>query len=241
MLNQANGEAEHQIRLLQYNHAKLIAVPVAGSPRLIAHRSFPIPVYKAMKDHLSRASWNTGRCLLLAAIIGVTYSAVIAQSSKQTNPAGSISADKSLPSAGEDQSGNAITEEMRVKREIKFAEKEHRQNLERANEPSELGQEIAASFKRKNSFDREDIKKLDKLEKLAKRVRSEAGGSDDEVTIDKKPNDLAEAINCMAEVSTSLNAKVQETPRRVVSTEIIDQANVLLELIRIVRSLTRKV
>lgn len=134
-----------------------------------------------------------------------------------------------------------MAEEMRIKREIRFAEKEHEQNLERAREVSDLGQELFASFKKNNSLDREDIKKLEKLEKLAKRIRSEAGGSEDDVNIEKRPGDLVDAMNCVAKVSASLNDKVQETPRQVVSATIIDKANVLLELIRIVRSFSRKV
>lgn len=180
----------------------------------------------------------------MLAVLTATCLSVAAQSSttRQPDPVRSISADKSSPGSPDSESQtNSMAEEMRVKREIKYAEKEHKQNLERAREVSDLGQDLAASFKGKNSLDREDIKKLDKLEKLAKRIRSDAGGSEDEVTIDKRPGDLREAMSCVVKVSASLNDKVQETPRKVISTAIIDKANVLLELIRIVRSLSRKV
>jgi hypothetical protein len=196
-----------------------------------------------MKKSFRAASWSPGRLFVMAALIGATYSFVAAQGTKTpTNPISSISADKGSPSAEDDQTGNSMTDELRIKREIKSAEKEHQQNLERATEASDLGQSLAVSFKKKNSLDHEDIKKLDKLEKLAKRIRNEAGGSDDnDVTIEEKPKDLAEAVNCLAKVSASLNHKVQETPRRVISTEIIERANVLLELVRIVRSIGGKV
>jgi nitric oxide reductase activation protein len=134
-----------------------------------------------------------------------------------------------------------MTDEMRVRREIKFAEKEHQENLDRASEASALGENLAASFKKKNCLDRDDIKKLDKLEKLAKRIRSEAGGSEDDLTIEEKPKDLQEAMTLLAKVSASLNHKIQETPRRVISAEIIERANVLLELVRIVRNISGKV
>lgn len=218
----------------------LDSLPRLGRLEIGIH--FGIHLLKRMKKSFRAASWSAGQLFLMAALIGATYSSAAAQSTKATtNPIGSISADKGSPSADDDQTGNSMAEEMRAKREIKFAEKEHQQNLERATEASDLGQHLAASFKKKNSLDREDIKKLEKLEKLAKRIRSEAGGSDDDVTIEKKPKDLAEAMNCLAEVAASLNHKVQETPRRVISTEIIDQANVLLELVRIVRSISGKV
>ncbi|MFN2512880.1 MAG: hypothetical protein ABR568_15840 [Pyrinomonadaceae bacterium] len=134
-----------------------------------------------------------------------------------------------------------MAEEMRIKREIRSAEKDHKENLERAKEVSDLGQELFASFKKNNSLDRDDVKKLEKLEKLAKRIRGEAGGSEDDASIEKTPGDMVEAMDCVAKVSASLNEKVQETPRQVVSATIIDKANVLLELIRIVRNFSRKV
>lgn len=169
-------------------------------------------------------------------------SAAAAQASRpRVDPLSSINADKGSPDSPDNQTANSMAEEMRIKREIKSAEKDHKQNLERAKEISDLGQELSISFKRNNALDREDIKKLEKLEKLAKRIRSEAGGSEDEVTIEKRPSDLVEAMNCLAKVSASLNEKVRETPRQVISTSIIDKANVLLELVRIVRSFSSKV
>ena len=175
--------------------------------------------------------------LVVAAL--ATYSFVAAQSPKPPSSPNSINAEKASPDENEGQGGNSMAEEMRIKREIKFAEREHQQNLDRAKEASDLGQDLAASFKKKSSLSPEDIKKLDKLEKLAKRIRSEAGGAEDETTIEKKPNNLAEALNCVAEMSSSLNDKVQGTPRQVISATIIDKANVLLELIRIVRGFSR--
>ena len=180
--------------------------------------------------------------MLVASFLAAACSAAAAQVARPTaDPLRSISADKSSPDSPDNQRGNPMAEEMRIKRELKSAEKDHKQNLERAKEVSDLGQELAAAFKKDNSLDPEDIKKLEKLEKLAKRIRSEAGGSDDEVIMEKRPADLVEAMNCVAKVSASLNEKVQETPRQVVSATIIDKANVLLELIRIVRSYSRKV
>lgn len=151
----------------------------------------------------------------------------------------SVGADKSSID-DEGQSVNPMAEEMRVKREIRYAEREHQQNLDRAQELSGLGKDLALSFKKKQSLDRDDLKKLERLEKLANKIRNEAGGSDDEKPVEKKPNDLAETIDCIAKVSASLNEKVQQTPRRVVSTATINKANVLLELIRIARGFFRK-
>ncbi|MGI8897928.1 MAG: hypothetical protein ACR2IB_05985 [Pyrinomonadaceae bacterium] len=179
--------------------------------------------------------------MFIASVLLAACSPAAGQATRPVDPLSSISADKSSPGSSDDQRGNSMAEELRIKREIRSAEKDHKQNLQRAREVSDLGQELAASFKKNSSLDREDIKKLEKLEKLAKRIRSEAGGSEDEVTMEKRPADLVEAMNCVVKVSASLNEKVHETPRQVVSATIIDKANVLLELIRIVRSFSRKV
>lgn len=132
-------------------------------------------------------------------------------------------------------------EEMRAKRAIKEADKEYQENLDRAHNLSSLGLSIVASFKQKHTLDREDIKKLEKLEKLAKGIRNAAGGSDDKVALEKPPRDLAAAMDMLSELSQSLKEKVEKTPKRVISAAVIDEANVLLELVRIVRTLPAKV
>lgn len=155
-------------------------------------------------------------------------------------PNTSVSVGVGPNSASEEQSGNPMADEMRVRREIRYAEREHRENLNRAQEASDLAESLASSFKRKQRLDRDDLKKLERLEKLANKIRNEAGGSDDDADIEKKPSNLAEAIERIAEITKALNDKVQNTPRRVVSAGTINKANVLLELIRVARGFFQK-
>ena len=125
---------------------------------------------------------------------------------------------------------------MRAKREIKIAEKDHEENLNRAREIGEIGKQLKESAKNNSAADRDCFKKIDRLEKLTKKVRSEAGGEDEEITINPRPTDLPAAIEQIAEASETLSKDVQKTPRRVVSTSVISNANVLLELIKLARS-----
>ena len=129
-------------------------------------------------------------------------------------------------------------EEIRAKRELKMAEKEHQQNLDRAKEISEIGKQLK-DFKDNSTLDRDCVKKIERLEKLTKKVRSEAGGDDDEITITPRPTDLPSAMKQISEASETLSKDVQNTPRRVVSASVINNANVLLELIRLARSFVR--
>jgi hypothetical protein len=130
-------------------------------------------------------------------------------------------------------------EEMRAKRLIKMAEKEHEENLKRAREISQLGQDLKECVKSKFNLDRENSKKLDRLEKLTKKIRGEAGGEDDDVQILEAPSDIPTAISLIADNADLLSKDVQKTPRQVVSASVIDRANVLLELLKIVRGFFR--
>lgn len=128
-------------------------------------------------------------------------------------------------------------EEMRAKRAIRLAEKGHEENLERARELAQIGKELHETLKHKESVDRASLKKLERLEKLTKKIRGEAGGEAEEVSIVDRPSDMATALAQIAEASKTLSKNVQNTPRQVVSASVITDANVLLELIRLLRVL----
>jgi len=146
-------------------------------------------------------------------------------------------ADKTNP----DETGplTSIEEEMRAKRAIKYAQREHRENLERADQLSGLGKELVSSVKQKGRLDREDLRRLDKMEKLARKIRSEAGGEDDDVSLPKPPSDLESAITQLGESAVAVGDQFKKTPRQVISTGVINEANVLLELIKLVRNMVR--
>jgi hypothetical protein len=131
-------------------------------------------------------------------------------------------------------------EELRAKRAIKMAEKDHQENVERAKEIAQIGKELQDDLKNASSIDRTFLKKIDRLEKLTKKVRGEAGGGDEEVEIVDRPSDLASAIKQVSNSAASLSKNVQDTPRQVVSASVINNANVLLELIKLLRAFARQ-
>ncbi|HZJ45124.1 MAG TPA: hypothetical protein VFD63_15225 [Pyrinomonadaceae bacterium] len=146
-----------------------------------------------------------------------------------------MSADKSAIS-DDPRPMTTFEEELKAKRAIKLAEKEHEENLKRAREISDIAKQLQASFKSKSMLDRDDSKRLDRLEKLTKKIRGEAGGESEEVEIINRPTDTEKAVTQIAEKAASLSENVQKTPRQVVSASVIGSANVLLELIRMARS-----
>lgn len=180
----------------------------------------------------------TFRFLVLIGLLVAYQHTISAQTVRPPTPPPSITADKATPGS-EEQAPTSLDYEMRAKRAIRYAEKEHQDNLTRAKEASQLGSQLAAAFKSQQALNSTDLKKLEKLEKLTKKIRTDAGASDDEFVLEPKPENLAAAVESVEKVSCSLSEKVLKTPRQVVSATIIEEANVLLELIRIVRNFAR--
>jgi len=170
------------------------------------------------------------RLLLLSVLIALLSVSAAAQ----IRPAPSdIGADKSSPdskSVFETTPG----EEMHVRRLLKLAEKDYQENVERAREVARISNELKDSAKAV-TLGFAEKKKLEKLEKLTRRVRSEAGGSDSEVTLDRIPVDLESTILRLVDASEEMRKEVEKTPRQVVSTSVIDRANQILEILQFAR------
>ena len=150
-----------------------------------------------------------------------------------------ISAEKGSSSNDDHSPLTTFEEEIKAKRLIKLAEKEYKENLNRARELSQIGQDLKANLKDRSILDREDAKRVDRLEKLTKKIRGEAGGEDDDVQISESPKDVPSIVSQIADNADLLSKDVQKTPRQVVSTSVIDRANVLLQLVKILRGFIR--
>src|SRR5216684_1460582 len=67
--------------------------------------------------------------------------------------------------------------EMRARLALRAEKKLYDENLARARETSELASQLLDSYQAKKSFNSEDSKKLERMEKLTRRIRNEAGGT----------------------------------------------------------------
>lgn len=121
--------------------------------------------------------------------------------------------------------------------EVRRRESIYKENLERAKEGALLGAEISDAYQKQKSLGPVELKKLGRIEKLAKNIRNDNGGDDDEEALKEPPKDLAGAVSRLAEMSENLKKKVEKTPKHVVSTAVITYANQLLELIRLIRTI----
>lgn len=180
---------------------------------------------------------NLARALLCLCLLALLCDVAAAQ--RRRNPI--VGADRSDPSSDSSDIMTGTPEaEMMARREIKVAEKERQENLERAREAAQLGAEIRDAFNKNQMLGSTDLKKLQRLEKLTRRIREQAGGSEGEVVVEFQSGELESIIEKMAEMSETMRKGVEKTPRQVISAYVIEHTNELLEIIRHVRALTRQ-
>ena len=173
------------------------------------------------------------RPVLLVALFAICTLPAIAQ---HRTPAPGI-VDASNKTIGDEQQLSPIEEEMRAKRQIEASDKAHKENVNRARHLVSLSESLVRAYKTNNQLSKEDLKNLERAEKLVKKIRDEAGGSDPDTEQSEEPHpqDLSTGLAQLLKLADSLKERVEKTPKRVVSAAIIDEANVLLELIHSVR------
>jgi hypothetical protein len=171
--------------------------------------------------------------ILLAAFVAAVSVAAYAQpaTAKQDDP--SIERERQKPHLF----GSPEAEMLR-RAEIRHEEEVHREMVERADEAAQIGDEILSSFKSNNSLTRDDLKKLERLEKLARKIRGTAGGSDDNELRDP-PGRIEGAVSRLAELALGLKKSVLKTSRLVISAGVIERSNEMIELIRHIRTIQR--
>jgi hypothetical protein len=124
---------------------------------------------------------------------------------------------------------------MRARSILKAEKKQYDENVARAREVSQLATQLVEAYEAKKMLGSEDGKKLERLEKLTKKIRNEAGGSETNPDVKDIPEVRADTVKRVAELADELRTLVEKTPRHVISASVIDQANKLLGLIQHVK------
>ena len=174
----------------------------------------------------------TRHLIISAVLICLGYTAAAAQTPSALPPGG-------RDPSGRDDMHNPVQDqhqELLKELEIKRAEGTHKQNVERAKESAQLSTELRDSYAQQKTLSQSDLKKLSRLEKLARQLRSDSGGSADEEPLKEPPKDLSATLSRLATLTDDLRKGVEKTPRQVVSASLIAQTNELIELIKVART-----
>lgn len=78
-------------------------------------------------------------------------------------------------------------------------------------------------------------KRLKEIEKSAKQICSEFGGSKDE-EMESPPKTLDDALKQLSETSTQLNDRLAKTSRQIISVSVLESATDIIQLVKLLRA-----
>ena len=132
--------------------------------------------------------------------------------------------------------------ETMAKQRIDREKKDYEELLKRSEEAFRLSEELEKSFTDSKQISSDDQKKLDRLEKLVKKIRSELGGDDDEGEQEfnekdklENPSTMGSAFDTLQKNAAKLFDEVKKSTRYSVSVVAIQTSNVLLKLVKFIR------
>jgi len=124
-----------------------------------------------------------------------------------------------------------------AKSRIEREKKDFAKLLERGEEALKISNELEKSFAQNNQLSAADQKKLDRLEKVVKKIREEMGGDDDDKNIESenKPSTTLAAIQFIQTNTGKLVDELKKTTRYTVSVIAVESSNLLLKIVRFLR------
>ncbi len=143
-------------------------------------------------------------------------------------------ADNSKPNPKEDLP-KGIQESL-AKQRIDRAKKDFAELLEHGEEALKISNELEKSFAQTNTLSGEDAKKLDRLEKVVKKIRTELGAEKDDDDNEKDtPLSVSKALTSLKDDTIKLVDELKKTTRYSVSVVAVESSNALLSIVRFLR------
>ncbi len=123
-----------------------------------------------------------------------------------------------------------------AKSRIEREKKDYEELLRNGEEAVKLSESLEKTFTESKRLSLEDQKKLDRLEKLAKKIRRELGANDnDESDEEEKPSSLLDAFKTLQTSTGKLVNELKKTTRYSVSVIAIQSSNAFLKVIKFIR------
>jgi hypothetical protein len=125
---------------------------------------------------------------------------------------------------------------MRIKLAIERADSDYRKALADAEKLNDLSAEVAKVYRERGSLSAEEMKKVGAIEKLAKRILSQAGGDEvDDKTANAEQQSLADACDKLSTAATKIKDSMKTQTRFVVSAAVIASSNEVINLAQFIR------
>lgn len=170
----------------------------------------------------------------------IFFTLLIVAANVCVNAQGDATTASGKPNSNKEDYPKSIKESL-AKQRIETEKKDFEQLIERSEEVAKLSFELEKSFAQNNSLTPEDQKKLNRVEKLVKKIRSEIGADDDgdveidETVTEEKPSNVLNALKSLQSTTGRLVAELKKQTRHTVSVVAIQSSNVLLRVVRFIK------
>lgn len=130
--------------------------------------------------------------------------------------------------------------EMLKKMQIEQSKKEYDEMLDRGQQALKISEELERSFAQRSTLTPAEVEKLDEMERLVKKIRSELGGKDgdepdDRLSDDPDPNSVADGFKALQKFTGKLVDELKKTTRFSISAAAIQSSNAVLKVVRFLR------
>lgn len=123
-----------------------------------------------------------------------------------------------------------------AKRRIKDEEEDYQKLIKSGEEAVKISEEITKSYEENKRLSSEDQKKLEKLEKVVKKIRRDLGAEDDdEKEQEIKPSTLQNTLTTIKEKTSNLLSELKKTSRYSISVIAVESSNAVFRLVRFLR------
>ncbi len=122
-----------------------------------------------------------------------------------------------------------------AKQRIDREKKDFQEMLERGEEALKLTDQLEKSYSQTNQFSAEDQKKLERLEKVVKKIRGELGGDDDGEAEVEKPSSISNALQSLKDGTSKLVEELKKTSRYSISVVAVQSSNALINVVQFLR------
>ena len=172
--------------------------------------------------------WLPFRIILLGIIIAVFSASGWAQNAEDNRPG-------SKPDQEKDAAPKSIQETLEKMR-IEKDKKDHNEMVDRGDEAAKITDQLEKSFEQNGKLSNDDLARLARVEKLAKKIREELGGNEDADDDDSigTPS-LGDALKILRTSTFTLYDELKKTSRFTVSAAAIQSTNTVLKLARLLK------
>ena len=143
-------------------------------------------------------------------------------------------------SGEEEKKAPTTPDEFRTRAEIERAEERMRKLVNSAEELNKLAQELTRVAGKKSQLSGDEQKKLGKIEKLAKYVRSEQGGGGDDDDLSDPPQNLETALSRLQEATDAIEKEISKITRHGVSVLLVEKTNEVIAITKTIKKMGTK-